>query len=55
MGNTWAMTQRERASDSDETEGRKLYRAHADLLAHAQMSIAAHPVKMLPTPETCHR
>lgn len=35
----------ERADDSDETEGRALYRARADRLAQAQVAMAKRRVK----------
>jgi hypothetical protein len=34
------------SDDSDETEGRKLYRAHADRLANAQVNMARRKVKL---------
>jgi hypothetical protein len=33
--------------DSDETEGRKLYRAHADALARAQVSMGKRRIKLI--------
>lgn len=36
------------ADDSDETEGRLLYRARADALAKAQIAMARRKVKLTP-------
>ena len=36
-----------KCDDPDETEGRKLYRAQADALAQAQVSIAQRKVKLI--------
>jgi hypothetical protein len=35
-----------RGDDSDETEGRRLYRAQADALARSQVSMAKRKVKL---------
>ena len=39
------LTKVQRQADPDETEGRKLYRGHADALAKAQINLARRKVR----------